>query len=113
MSSDSPDYQTRRTALYIAKDILAGHGYKVVRVAQSHTHEPIGINLMAWNKEGETRFIYVRSSRKGSTRDDIEVLSRLSEKCQFPGSLEFWIKNKDEWTRYLINAGGAVPLPEL
>ncbi|MDD1730418.1 MAG: hypothetical protein LUQ50_15290 [Methanospirillum sp.] len=112
MESDTSGSRTSRTAVYMPRDLLVGHGYMVLRVAQSHTHEPIGINLIAWNNLGDTRFIYVKSSRKGSTRNDIEALSRLSKQCRYPGSPEFWILDKDGWTRYLIKAGGAVPLTE-
>lgn len=110
MTPDIPDYRTRRTAEYSARDFLVKCGFTVIRVAQSHTHESAGINLVAWDKKGAILFIYARSSRRGSLKEDIIALSNLKENCQFPGSVQYWIRDKAEWIRYQINTGGALPI---
>ncbi len=107
-----PDYRTRRTAEYIVRDLLVRSGYEVIRVAQSHTHESPGINLVAW-KDGNVLFICARSSRRGSVASDIHALCRNVGRCRYPGNLEYWIKHRAGWARYLIRVGGAVPLPML
>ncbi len=113
MRPESPDYRTRRTAEYSAMDLLIKKGYRVIRVAQSHTHESVGINLVAWDKDGKVFFIHARSSRRGSISDDIKTLSELTGYCRFPGNVQYWIRDKSEWTRYQINPGGALLLPVL
>jgi len=113
MRLDNPDYQTRRTAEYTAKDLLVRYGYEVIRVAQSRTHESTGINLIAWDRDGKILFISVRSRRKSSFRNDIYDLSERTRVCRYPGNVEYWIRHKAGWRRYLINAGGAIPLPVL
>ncbi|HWQ62891.1 MAG TPA: hypothetical protein VN429_00645 [Methanospirillum sp.] len=113
MRSSTSNYWTRRTAEYSARDFLVDHGYAVLRVAESHTHEPVGINLIAWNKDGKTLFICARSIRRGSIKSDVEALSKLVRLSRYPGSVEYWVRHKAGWRRYLVDAGGAIPLPVL
>jgi len=113
MRPENPDYRTRRTAEYSAMDLLIRRGYRVIRVAQSHTHESAGINLVAWDKDGTVFFIYARSSRRGSVSDDIHALSNLTSIYHFPGNVQYWIRDNAGWIRYQINPGGALPLPVL
>lgn len=111
MRSNNTNNWTRRTAEYSARDFLVDHGYTVIRVAESHTHEQVGINLIAWNKDRKIFFICARSIRRGSIKTDIDGLSKLVRLFRYPGSVEYWVRYKAGWRRYLVDAGGALPLP--
>ncbi len=110
---ERPDYRTKRTAEYSARDLLTRYGYTVIRVAQSHSHESAGINLIAWDKDGDILFIYARSCRRVSFMKDVHALCRLVVLHRYPGALEYWIRCKAGWKRYLIRPGGAFPLQVL
>jgi len=111
--SVAPEYETRRTAEYIARSHLIRQGYEVLRVAESHVHEPVSIHLIAWKEGGEMIFICPRSFRKGfRINEDIRRLSEINRERRFPGEVQYWIRDQNTWKRHRICAGGAVPIRE-
>ncbi len=107
--SESSKHQTRRTTEYAARNLLQNHGYEVVRVTERKGAIPTMFHLVAWNDTKKILFIRIGSARmhRDSTRNE---LARIIEKIrdhQYPGEIQYWISDNDQWNRYLICSGGA------
>ena len=104
-----PNYQTRRTATYVARNYLLQQGYEVLRVVDQQRQMVAPIHLFAWKKQSGIQFICVRSSRIGyGLQDDIRTLSSLVSTGRYPGEIQYWIRDQDRWMRYRICLRGAV-----
>ncbi|HWQ66167.1 MAG TPA: hypothetical protein VN372_04770 [Methanospirillum sp.] len=109
--TSSPEYQTKRTAEYSARDLLRRQGYDVVRVTELHGRIHSPFHLIAWKGNQVLLFIRIRTTRiRGaaeSINDEMAGLAHLVRSGRYPGEVQFWIKS-DQWRRYRIFPGGAV-----
>ena len=108
-----PEYKTRRTAQYIARNFLLMQGFEVIRVAERQNQGLVPLHLVAWKRETGILFICVRSSRTGNgILEDISNLSSLISIGRYPDVIQYWIREHNRWIRYQIYSGGAVQIRE-
>ena len=108
----SHQHQNRRTAEYGARNILQELGFEVVRVTERHGAIPALFHLIAWKRLKGILFIRIGSPRmkKDATQKEILRLSTQVKSGQYPGEIQYWVGEGEDWKRYLICPGGAIPI---
>jgi len=108
------EYNTRRTAEYGVRRILVAEGYEVVRVTERDGALPTLFHLIAWGKDLGIHFIRIGSSRMSSSTfsKEVQQLTINVRTHWYPGDVQFWIPEEQDWERYRILAGGAIPITE-
>jgi hypothetical protein len=107
-----PVYLTNRTAEYSARTLLRRLGYRVIRVAEPSGIGTLPFQLIAWKSCQSLLFIRVRSPRKDTAvREELRSLSQLASSGEYPGEIQYWIREPGDWRRYRILAGGCVMIP--
>jgi Holliday junction resolvase len=99
-----------RSITFNAATQLKSAGYESVRVAGSGRL----FDLIAW-KEDTVLFLVLKRSRatgiSGYT-DEVFHLVDLVKTGKLPGVVQFWIYRSQNWVRYQIMPGGALPIQE-
>lgn len=105
-----PDYQNRRTAEYDARDLLIRSGYGVARVTGRQGTVSSRFHLIAWHHRHGIFFIRLGSMRmhRQTIRENIQNLSDMHRTGEYPGELQYWIRQDRAWKRYQICQGGAM-----
>ena len=68
-------------------------------------------DLIAWNRD-QIIFLVVRRSRNSGISAYADDVFKLVDKVQtgIPGQVQFWLYRSQNWMRYRIMPGGALPV---
>ena len=109
-------HQVTRTSTYSAMAHLHERGFRVVRIAHRRDVFPVPFHLIAWRDPDHLLCIKIdrMAGRKGrfSVQEELLHLSALVRYGYYPGELQYWIRERESWTRYRVLAGGWVQISE-